>query len=87
MLLLGYRFIIGEVIKQQSFILDLYHELKNHAEEVAATTNDNHNLDNLEEVRHYENLVNTHLVCFDTIGRFRIILNELAQIFGLHIFI
>ena len=67
--------------------MDLDHELENHSKEVAAATNDDNNLDNLEEVRHHEYLLNTDLVSFDAIGRFVIVLNQLAQVFGLHVFI
>jgi len=67
--------------------LDLYHELEYHSKEVAAATNDDDNLDNFEEVRHHEYLLNTNLVNFDAIGRFGIVLNQLAQVFGLLILV
>lgn len=67
--------------------MNLYHELEYHSKKVAAATNDDNNLDNFEEVRHHEYLVNAHLVGFDAISGFGIVLNQLAQVFGLLIFV
>lgn len=87
MLLLFYRRVLCKIVETHRLVLDFYDELKYHTEEIATASNNDNNLDKLEEVRHHEDPVNTDLVAFNAVCLLGVIFNQLAKIFRLSIFV